>query len=77
MIPAVKVENVNEEMMCAICLQAIEISENIRTTFCDHTYHQVCLDAWCKKNISCPICRNDLSVDNMKKEAENRKKEPD
>jgi hypothetical protein len=46
---------------CPICLQQIELSEIVRRIPCGHVFHSVCIDAWCLKNLSCPICRLDMS----------------
>lgn len=56
----------NTEILCPICLQNIEDNEIIRSTPCDHVFHSVCLDVWCKKNVNCPVCRSDLAYEYVK-----------
>jgi hypothetical protein len=48
---------------CPICLQDLTSKEEVRTTPCDHAFHTNCLDYWCRQNLSCPVCRSDLSAD--------------
>jgi hypothetical protein len=57
-IPAV----VSDSEPCPICLQGIEVKEEIRRTPCEHTFHTACLDCWCQQNLSCPVCRSDFSA---------------
>jgi hypothetical protein len=44
----------------------IEKNEVIRKTPCTHSFHANCIDSWCKKNLNCPVCRRDLSLQNIK-----------
>ena len=37
----------------------------MRVTVCDHVFHSACIDEWCKKNLTCPNCRTDLSYNNI------------
>eukprot|EP01018_Ginkgo_biloba_P020163 Gb_40644 [translate_table: standard] len=51
-----------EEVMCAVCLSALERNEQIRSLVnCRHIFHKDCLDEWVDRNHnSCPICRSRL-----------------
>ena len=60
----------HSELSCPICLQLIEVGDTIRSTLCEHTFHQLCLDAWCIKTLNCPICRSELSPVAMKRQQE-------
>lgn len=51
----------NLRSICPICLQQIEAAEVVRQTPCRHAFHSSCIDAWGLKNLSCPVCRADLS----------------
>lgn len=37
----------------------------IRDTPCGHMFHVECIDQWCLKNLNCPLCRTDLSSNNI------------
>lgn len=66
-LPKTKMKNPNNaDILCPICLQNIENNEIARQTPCDHLFHSVCLDVWCKKNINCPVCRSDLAYEYVK-----------
>jgi len=47
---------------CPICLQSIQVKEEIRRTPCEHIFHTNCLDCWCIHNLNCPVCRSDFSA---------------
>lgn len=50
-----------ERVNCAVCLVDINLSENIRRTPCEHYFHELCINDWCKKTLNCPVCREDFS----------------
>lgn len=43
--------------VCSVCLNDILMDNFVRLTICKHLFHADCIDSWCKKNNSCPICR--------------------
>lgn len=55
----------SERSVCPICLMQIELAEVVRQTPCKHTFHSSCIDSWCLKNLSCPVCRTDLSYPSL------------
>lgn len=42
---------------CAICLECINETIDIKLTECNHTFHLNCFETWIKLNNSCPLCR--------------------
>lgn len=40
---------------CSICLS--DITEDLFTTPCQHTFHKKCVDNWLKSEYRCPMCR--------------------
>lgn len=52
---------------CSVCLQEFDLDVVVRRTVCHHVFHKECLDEWCLKNLSCPMCRTDLSHLNILK----------
>lgn len=49
---------------CAICLQEwANNDENLKTLPCFHYFHEKCIDTWLKTTMKCPICRNNVRID--------------
>jgi hypothetical protein len=60
--------NLKKEMqVCSVCLQEYDFESIVRKSICGHVFHRECLDEWCLKNLSCPMCRTDLSHINILK----------
>eukprot|EP00825_Cyclidium_porcatum_P010925 TRINITY_DN15579_c0_g1_i2.p2 TRINITY_DN15579_c0_g1~~TRINITY_DN15579_c0_g1_i2.p2 ORF type:complete len:153 (+),score=31.60 TRINITY_DN15579_c0_g1_i2:112-570(+) len=47
---------------CSICLQEFEQSQIIKVLFCNHQFHQKCIDIWLDQSILCPLCKSDQVV---------------
>lgn len=56
--------DINTESDCSICFSAN--SESIIITECNHKFHKNCLTEWMKHQKTCPICRNDIDIKNLK-----------
>lgn len=52
----------SREDTCAICLN--NIINDIFISKCNHKFHNNCIKEWCKKNNSCPSCREKNIVAN-------------
>jgi hypothetical protein len=51
-----------EEICCAICLDAVDVSMNVIKTECKHCFHSNCfLQNAAHNGFSCPMCRNELA----------------
>ena len=51
-----------EEIVCAICLDSVDISMNVIKTECKHCFHSTCfLQNAAHNGFSCPMCRNELA----------------
>ncbi|KAL6906066.1 hypothetical protein ACP4OV_003667 [Aristida adscensionis] len=46
-----------EEEGCAVCLQAYEEGERLRTMPCAHGFHEGCILKWLAVSRVCPLCR--------------------
>lgn len=46
---------------CQICFSDYSEGEQLRMLPCLHDYHVQCIDRWLTKNVTCPICRADIS----------------
>lgn len=61
----ITVQKKREGGTCAVCLGEFDFNMMVRTTPCGHVFHGDCIDQWCMKNMSCPICRTDLTSENI------------
>ena len=46
---------------CPICLESFVVNDSIITLSCRHVFHSECLHEWLPNNLSCPVCRLDLT----------------
>lgn len=58
-------ESDDDRDLCPICLD--DLSTDVLTVSCSHTFHDKCIKAWCEKssNQSCPLCRTEIKFNNM------------
>ena len=47
---------------CSICLCDIVKKEKKNILVCNHTFHDVCINEWREKHITCPICRIEIPL---------------
>lgn len=54
--------NSKDHHECAICMSEMkhETGEEIKTTYCNHTFHNTCLSTWLIEHYTCPLCRGDI-----------------
>tara|TARA_B100001287_G_C22495098_1_gene440830 strand:- start:38 stop:448 length:411 start_codon:yes stop_codon:yes gene_type:complete len=45
---------------CSICLD--EEKNNLSKLECGHLYHKNCIEEWLEKDLTCPICRNNIAI---------------
>merc|ERR1712113_373797 len=45
------------EKRCSICLVDFEPGVSLRTLWCNHFFHQACVDRWLAERDECPVCR--------------------
>ena len=52
--------------LCAICEEMFPIGEYAKQFPCNrnHTFHPKCIMKWLDENLSCPLCRYDMSLSN-------------
>jgi len=48
-------------LVCAICIDLIQDSDQIRELHCGHVYHSDCLNLWVERgHHECPLCKYDI-----------------
>lgn len=60
----------SNQRSCCICFDDYKDNETVRTLPCLHFFHTECIDRWLFKSQTCPICkvditRNDISVSEL------------
>jgi hypothetical protein len=65
----------NTSTYCSICLETEQSNNRYIKFYCDHTFHVDCFETYFDfkishkpniENISCPICRKDISTNTLK-----------
>lgn len=46
----------NSRSECVICMYDFQIGDRIRYLPCLHVYHDVCIDDWLMRSLTCPSC---------------------
>lgn len=52
-----------ENFDCPICQDSENENTIIRKLKCNHEFHIYCIERWLCKEVTCPICRTNLSFD--------------
>lgn len=47
---------------CSICQENYKYNEKLCVNSCGHEFHFNCLNKWIKYNLSCPLCRKEIST---------------
>jgi hypothetical protein len=70
--PEIKIEDVNkldqEKRNCVICLEDFKSGEKATLLPCVHIFHKNCIKNWLKSKNSCPICKFELTRENINKQ---------
>jgi hypothetical protein len=55
------VETTNENLnQCSVCLENINVGESCVTLECNHKFHVQCIERWCERHNTCPVCRHQI-----------------
>lgn len=57
------------EVVCSICLEAVQSGDSVRRLACNHVMHAACVDGWCHHSaaapsagsVRCPVCRKPIA----------------
>lgn len=52
-----KASHKHAKQMCAVCHEDIELTDEVATTQCGHSFHKECLAQWNTRKFNCPVCR--------------------
>jgi hypothetical protein len=67
--PEMTIEDVNKleesNRRCVICLEDFYSGEKITALPCVHFFHKQCIKNWIKKQKNCPICKFELTEENL------------
>ncbi|KAL2416505.1 hypothetical protein ABEF95_012846 [Exophiala dermatitidis] len=70
-IKSLKKKNVDQEMLgsdgkaeCSICMENVELGDEVTVLPCSHWFHGACVTAWLKEHNTCPHCRRPISGSN-------------
>ena len=55
-----KLEEMEEEDLCAVCLGRYEADDLLIRLPCDHLFHEACIGRWLETDGTCPKCRFNL-----------------
>ena len=47
----------SETVTCSICLNPARKTRGVKDLTCGHRFHKRCIDEWCQRSESCPMCR--------------------
>ena len=65
----ITIENINKleegNRYCSICLEDFKIREKVAVLPCIHFFHNNCIKNWIKKQNTCPICKFELTKENL------------
>lgn len=54
-------EQVDDGETCAICLCPFEAGDDVKQLPCSHIYHPECIDAWLRRDATCPLCKQPVA----------------
>jgi E3 ubiquitin-protein ligase RNF115/126 len=47
---------------CSICMDSVEIDDQVTVLPCTHWFHETCITAWLKEHDTCPHCRKGITT---------------
>ncbi|KAL0346124.1 UNVERIFIED_CONTAM: putative E3 ubiquitin-protein ligase RHC1A [Sesamum radiatum] len=73
-LPTIKIskKHVRADSTCAICQERFELGSQVRKLPCKHLYHSDCIVSWLEQRSSCPVCRQQLTSQQMTSDSDNQ-----
>ena len=59
-IPHSRIEKIDNNLECIICLNIFKNGDKISTLPCQHIFHYNCLKKWIYEKRSCPLCKAEI-----------------
>ncbi|CAL8074323.1 unnamed protein product [Calicophoron daubneyi] len=77
-LPCFAITNSQTEQFksCAICMEPYQSGESCMQMKCEHVFHTDCLRKWLEQHASCPMCRKDLSGNDVRNDDDDNDNEP-
>ncbi|KAI1962831.1 hypothetical protein LOZ58_002454 [Ophidiomyces ophidiicola] len=50
---------------CSICMDSVELKEEVAELPCKHWFHELCISSWLKEHDTCPHCRRGIMPPQM------------
>ncbi|KAJ3682966.1 hypothetical protein LUZ60_013193 [Juncus effusus] len=63
----VKIEEITS---CPVCMEEFAVGEEVRQMPCNHSFHQECILSWLEMHSTCPVCRYQMPVEEVKEQEE-------
>ncbi|KAH0461814.1 hypothetical protein IEQ34_009389 [Dendrobium chrysotoxum] len=60
-----RLTNTEENIICTICQEDINVKEEIATLCCSHIYHAGCIEKWLMIKNECAVCRSAVILDEV------------
>ncbi|KAE8686196.1 RNF181 protein [Hibiscus syriacus] len=67
-VVATQEDLVNNNALCAVCKDEINLGETMKQLPCAHRYHGDCITPWLGIRNTCPVCRHELPTDDAEYE---------
>ncbi|GJN38555.1 hypothetical protein PR202_gb27610 [Eleusine coracana subsp. coracana] len=62
-LPAYAFEKKGGADDCSVCLGELQLGEAVKQLpACAHLFHDMCIDAWLRSHVTCPVCRSPVDV---------------
>jgi len=68
-----KSKNSAELIDCSVCKEEFNLNDIVRKIPCNHLFHEDCIVPWLTSRNSCPVCRYELSTDDIEYEKRRKK----
>jgi len=49
------------QTLCSVCLEDFEPEASCRQLYCEHIYHDKCIEAWLTSHYNCPNCKKEMT----------------
>ena len=61
------IKNNEKKIKCGLCSLKIDFEQKYINLSCSHIFHGKCIDKWIRRKKNCPVCKQKISPDTIKK----------